>query len=156
MADDHRYVPGDWHIICDQSGRKVRASQSRLQWNNLFVRDQSFEMRQPQDFVQGVMDDQTVAISRDRQVNVFLGPLETTTSAAAAAGAQLIDCTSTVRMQIGDSMRVMLDTGSLHICAITDIPFSGRIQVNPKLPYTVASGNQVIDVTAYSSPNLDQ
>ncbi len=72
MADDRHYVPGDFYRICDLTGFKIRANRTKKQWNNYIVREQSFELRQPQDFVRGVRDDQSVPEPRPRQINVFL------------------------------------------------------------------------------------
>ena len=54
MADDKHYVPGTFYRICDMTGFKVRSFRTKKQWNNIIVRDQSWEARQPQDFVQAV------------------------------------------------------------------------------------------------------
>lgn len=72
MTDDKRYVAGTFYRICDRTGFKVRSYNTQKQWNNLIVRDRSFEMRQPQDFVTGVRDDQTVWDPRPRQVDRFI------------------------------------------------------------------------------------
>jgi hypothetical protein len=72
MADDKHYVPGDFYRICDRTGFKVRASKTRKQWDNLIVRLESFEPRQPQDFVRGVPDNQTVPEPRPHQKDIFI------------------------------------------------------------------------------------
>lgn len=65
MAD--LYKPGDFYRICDRTGFKVRASATRKEWTGMIVRDKSFEMRHPQDFVRGVEDNQNVPEPRPRQ-----------------------------------------------------------------------------------------
>lgn len=72
MADDRHYVPGDFYRICDRTGFKVRAKHTKKEWTNMIVREQSFEMRHPQDFVQGVRDDQTVPEPRPRSQDLFI------------------------------------------------------------------------------------
>ncbi len=74
MADDKHYVPGDFYRICDRTGFKVRANQTRQQWDQLIVRKESWEPRQPQDFVRGVADEQIVPMPRPRQPNVTFRP----------------------------------------------------------------------------------
>lgn len=32
-----KYIPGDYYVTCDSCGSKVRASQTRMQWNNMRV-----------------------------------------------------------------------------------------------------------------------
>ena len=73
-----RFVSGDWNVICDVSGFKVKASQTRRQWNNLRVRESEFEERHPQDFVRGVPDHQTVPFARPESTDVFLSPGDVT------------------------------------------------------------------------------
>ncbi len=73
MADDKHYVPGDFYRICDRTGFKVRASHTQQQWDQLIVRKESWEPRQPQDFVRGVADDQVVPMPRPRQPDVSTG-----------------------------------------------------------------------------------
>ena len=74
MADDRHYVPGSFYRIDDRTGFKIRAEKSRKQWNNIIVSPNVWEIRQPQDFVRGVRDLQTVPDARPRQPNLFVGP----------------------------------------------------------------------------------
>lgn len=60
------YKPGSFYRIDDRTGFKTRAEDMRREWDNLLVREKSFEMRQPQDFVTGVVDDQNVPFARPR------------------------------------------------------------------------------------------
>lgn len=67
---------GDWNAICDQCGRKTKASQMTKRWDGLMVhRDPSFgcfEHRHPQDFVRARPDDQSVPWSRPEATDVFV------------------------------------------------------------------------------------
>ncbi|MEJ0093823.1 MAG: hypothetical protein WDN46_10370 [Methylocella sp.] len=75
MADDRHFVGGDWYRICDRSGFKIRAGRTRKQWNDIIVREESFENRQPQDFVRGRADPQIVPEPRPRHFPFqFIGP----------------------------------------------------------------------------------
>lgn len=67
------YKPGSFYRICDRTGFAIRAERTQKEWNNLIVSDQVWEARQPQDFVRGVNDDQTVPNARPRQPNVYIG-----------------------------------------------------------------------------------
>lgn len=58
------YRHGDFNRICDRSGFKVKASDTRKEWNGLIVRKEDWEPRQPQDFVRGRPDRQTVPDAR--------------------------------------------------------------------------------------------
>lgn len=73
MGTEKFYKPGSFYRICDRTGFATRAERTSKEWNNLIVRDDVWEARQPQDFVKGVDDNQTVPQARPRQPNVFLG-----------------------------------------------------------------------------------
>lgn len=69
---------GDWNCICDYSGFKVLARDCRLTWDGYFVHKRYWEPRQPQDFVRGVKDNQTVPIARPESEDTFLTANEVT------------------------------------------------------------------------------
>lgn len=152
LADDKHYVGGDFYRIDDRSGFKVRASKTRKEWTNRIVRDESWEARQPQDFVQGVSDDQTVVDPRPRQINEFQGPLGTILTANQAAGSSFILVQSSVRMLKGDTLTIMLSTGVNFRVAILDILNDNLIQLAAPLPYSATNGSVVIDTSAVSNP----
>jgi hypothetical protein len=65
MGKRDYYKKGDFNVTCDRCGVKFKASECRMEWDNLFVcKAYCWERRQPQDFVRGRYDDQTVPISR--------------------------------------------------------------------------------------------
>jgi hypothetical protein len=72
MPADKYYVPGSFWRISDRTGFKVRSYNTRKEWNNLIVERRVWEARQPQDFVKGVKDDQTVPEARPRQPDTFI------------------------------------------------------------------------------------
>lgn len=72
MSHDPHYRPGDWLVKCDLSGWTVYASQAVKQWNGLIVYRPFAETRNPQDFVRGVRDDQTVRDPRPEPADTFL------------------------------------------------------------------------------------
>lgn len=72
MGKHDYYRKGDYNIICDRCGSKFKASNCRLEWDNLFVCSTCFDIRQPQDFVKGKKDDQRVPIARPRSPNKFV------------------------------------------------------------------------------------
>lgn len=154
MADDRHYVPGDFYRICDRSGFKIRARRTSMEWNGLIVSDKFFEARQPQDFVKGVPDNQTVPYARPRQTNQFLGPLTTTLTANVVAGGSSLPVVSSVRMIIGDVLNIMLDTGVLFRATISGLPTSTSILCNPVLPYSASNGNLITDISAESTASI--
>ena len=50
---DHnsKYIPGDNLLISDRSGRVIRRSESRTQWDGLVVHESEWEPRHPQDLI---------------------------------------------------------------------------------------------------------
>lgn len=50
---DHnsQYIPGDNLLICDRTGRVIRRSEAREQWDGLVVHESEWEARHPQEFV---------------------------------------------------------------------------------------------------------
>lgn len=72
MTEGTYYKPGDFYRICDRSGFKRRASKTRKEWDGYMVRNESWEVRHPQDLVRGVSDDQSVPEARPRPATVFV------------------------------------------------------------------------------------
>lgn len=58
------YQPGDWNVSCSMCGRKRKASQLVRNWQGLWRCPEHNEPRQPQDFVRGTQDVQTVPFSQ--------------------------------------------------------------------------------------------
>ena len=55
---------GCYNMICDKCGFKFKNKDIRVQWDGLQVCKGCWEIRQPQDFVRGVQDNQQVPIAR--------------------------------------------------------------------------------------------
>lgn len=55
---------GDWNAICDVCGFKHKASTMLKRWDGLMVCKQDFEVRHPQDYIKGVVDDPSVPWTR--------------------------------------------------------------------------------------------
>ena len=80
MSYYSRYDKGDWIADCDVCGRKYKASQLQKRWDGLMCCRHDWEPRQPQDFVRGVDDNQTVPWSRPEPADYFI-PIHFTPSA---------------------------------------------------------------------------
>ena len=63
---------GDYNVVDDRTGFKMKRSQCRKQWNNLIVRKESWEARNQQDFIRAKPDEQKVADPRTRAAATFL------------------------------------------------------------------------------------
>jgi hypothetical protein len=129
MADDKHWVAGDYYRICERTGFKVRARRTRKEWTNRIIRDISWEPRQPQDFVRGVRDDQTVPEPRPRSVNAFQGPLGTYLTAPVVAGAFVIQVYQTIRMSDGDTITIMMDNGVNFVTTIYIVQSQTQLQL---------------------------
>ncbi len=65
---DYRAGGGVYNMICDRCGFKCKSTQIKREWTGLYVCDSSvndcWEPRQPQDFVRGIPDRQSVPVPR--------------------------------------------------------------------------------------------
>lgn len=73
MGREKFYKPGSFYRICDRTGFATRAERTSMEWQGLIVDRRVYEPRQPQDFVKGVNDDQTVPYPRPRSPNPPVG-----------------------------------------------------------------------------------
>lgn len=62
---------GTHNFICDQCGFKYKSKDMRKQWDGLITCPTCWEPRQPQDFVRGVQDNQSVPIARPDSTPTF-------------------------------------------------------------------------------------
>jgi len=72
MSYKPSYASGDNKAICDRCGRLYKMSTLRKEWNGLYTCSSCWEPRQTQDFVRGVKDMMSVAVSRPEQGNTFV------------------------------------------------------------------------------------
>lgn len=68
----NNYRAGDYYVICDVCGFKIRASETRRRWDNLRVCTKDWESRHPQDFVRGRRDRQRVPDPRPEPADNFI------------------------------------------------------------------------------------
>lgn len=60
MGQYDYYASGEWNFYCDLCGKKNKSGNAMKTWDNHYVCKHHKEVRNPQDFVRGVADDQTV------------------------------------------------------------------------------------------------
>lgn len=65
-----RFEPGDWNVIDDRTGRKVKASTTQRQWDG--ARTQRAEPRHPQDFLRALPERIRTPWSRPEQDDEFV------------------------------------------------------------------------------------
>ncbi len=74
------YRPGDHYVICDVCGFKMRASETRMRWDNLRVCTRDWEPRHPQDFVRSKRDKMSVPNPRPEATDTFVDVGDVTAS----------------------------------------------------------------------------
>lgn len=135
------YKPGDYNVICDRCGMKRKASQCRMTWDSLFVcADRCWMPRHPQDFVEAVLDDQSVSIARPG-VQFYLG--ETTVLTTALINATSIDITSIIGLADKDALGIVLDNGACHWTYSNGTPSGNTVTLGSYLPSKATAGNAV-------------
>lgn len=136
------YKPGDWNVICDRCGEKLKASEVRETWDGFKVHaDRCWEPRHPQDFVHGVEDDQSVPFVRS---DVIQSQGSTTLSASASKYAISIVVTSATGLSDGAAIGIILDNGSAHWTICNGAPSGTTVTLLTSLPYAASSGNTVL------------
>ena len=70
------YKKGDWNAICYVCGFKRKASEMKLRWDGVYVCHEDWEIRQPQDFVRGIPDEQPLPWTQPENLpDAFSGPI---------------------------------------------------------------------------------
>lgn len=64
MGKADYFESGQWNFTCDLCGAKNKSNRAMFTWNGLFVCKHHKEVRNPQDFLRGVKDNQSVPWSR--------------------------------------------------------------------------------------------
>lgn len=83
---------GDWNAICDECGRKFKASDLRLRWDGFRVCNGDWEPRHPQDFVRDIPNIQTPVWTRPQGGDVFVPGLCSAAAMNCIAGWGLAGC----------------------------------------------------------------
>lgn len=148
------YVPGDFYRICDRCGFKMRASQTFRTWDNLYVCVEDFETRHPQDFVRGRKDRQVAPNARPEPLDTLIGPLHTTLTAAASAGAILLNVESSTRFLTADVIGIMLANGDAERRVVFTAPSATSIQVTVPLTGPALAGAVITNFSAVSEADI--
>ena len=65
------YISGEWNLICDVCGKKVKANKAKHRWDGFVVCPSDFEYRHEQDFVRAIQDKISIPFTRPRPADVF-------------------------------------------------------------------------------------
>jgi hypothetical protein len=147
------YIPGDPWKVCDVCGFEYRSSETRRRWDNLIVCESDFETRHPQDFVRGRKDRQNIPDPRPEAPDRFLGPLSTTTTAAANPGATSLAVESTARFEAGDDIGIISGGETLRRVVDT-VASSVSLTLTVALDASVSSGALVINYDAVAEADI--
>jgi len=70
------YNEGSWNVICDECGFKFKSHELRKRWDGFMVDKACWEPRHPQDFVKGVVDEQSVPWERSENTELSISPFD--------------------------------------------------------------------------------
>lgn len=143
---------GSFYRTDDRSGFPQRAERTRQEWTGLIVDESLWEIRQPQDFVKGVKDEQWVPKPRPLPPNIFDGPIYTQLNTNANIGATVLTVESSAGFTSGDPMGVMMNNGEVFHSTVNGAPSGSTITMANALPGPAASGNDVIDYAVHIPP----
>lgn len=139
---------GNFYRSDDRSGFVRRASETKQEWNQLIVGRDLWEPRQPQDFVKGVIDDQSVPDPRSKLPELFQGPVNTTLSRSASPGDTFLYLSSSGGFSAGDNIGVMTDAGAYFNTSVLGNPTAFGVNIASPMNAYAASGNTVTDYEA--------
>lgn len=147
------YNPGDWNVIDDLSGFRLKHSQTRKipggQTGGMLVDKKRWEPQHPQDFVRGVADNQSIPEARPRQTNRFM-VVGTWVTAFAPRLSRTIQVADATGFQVNHTLAVMLDSGENYYPILLAIT-GNTLYLSPILPHGVGGSygdpieNTVID-----------
>ena len=135
------YRGGDHNYICDKCGFKRPASTGRKDWQGLYLCPGCFDLRNPQDFVKGVEDKQTVPWARP-DIEQTMG--STDVKVAASKGDLTIDVDSITGVTDEDSIGIVMDDGTTDWKLVEGTPAGDTITFGVPLIYSAAVGNTVL------------
>lgn len=72
MSREWYWKSGEWYIICDVCGHKIRANESRERWDGFRVCKDDWETRHPMDFLKSRTDKITPAFIRPQPTDTFV------------------------------------------------------------------------------------
>ena len=140
MVRRNTSILGDWLVVSDRSGMTRYNSEMRMTWDGLYVDKDEWNPREPQDFVRGIPDDQSVPISRP-DIRTTAG--QTTVKVTALKNALSIDLTTTTGISSGDSISITLDDGIIFSTYSFGEPSGDTITLGTYLPANATAGNLV-------------
>lgn len=143
-----QYQPGGFLRSDDRSGFTERADKTKREWTGLIVAENLWEVRQPQDFVRGVSDPQSVPNARPIPPTIWDGPIYTTLALPALVGATFLFLNGSNGFSAGNQIGVMLETGVFFNTQQVGNATALGINLSSPLPAAAGKGNSVVDYGA--------
>lgn len=72
MGSADRYADGEYNFFCDLCGRKEKSGNGVKTWDNHYVCRYHKEARNPQDFIKGVKDNQSLPWVRSEPADQYV------------------------------------------------------------------------------------
>lgn len=66
------YISGQWNVICDSCGKKIKSGEAKQRWDGFIVCPQDYEQRHPQDFVKSRTDKISVPFTRPIPTETYI------------------------------------------------------------------------------------
>lgn len=104
-----KFRPGGFYRADDLDSARRRNYDTEKEWNGAIVGPDNFETRQPQDFLKGVPDIQTVPDARPPS-EIFTGPFFTLMAADALPGDSTVQVEDVSGFTVGDLFGLYLGT----------------------------------------------
>lgn len=143
MPMKNEYRHGDWNLIDDRTGFKIKRSDAMREWTGHYVHRDEYEARHPQDFVKGIKDTQGVPDARPDIVGAFT-QASTTLDADELPGQTVLSVTSTANMTNGDRIGIELDNSEYHYATISSFSAGDTVTISTAIPEKASSGNTVV------------
>ncbi len=81
MGSADYFLDGAWNFRCQECGMKLKSTEARRRWDNFIVGPECYEIRNPQDFVRGIPDNQSVPWSTGDPAPIWIDGNTTTQGA---------------------------------------------------------------------------
>jgi hypothetical protein len=135
------YKHGDPWMICQRTGIKTRRSKMRKEWNGLWVAQDVWEPRHPQDFVKNVKDDSSVHPSFP-DIKQAIGT--TTLNGALVKGDLTATLTSVAGLVDGDAIGFEHNDGDTVFWTYINGDLAGSVAtLGSPIPWGIDTGNTV-------------
>ncbi len=154
-----KFRPGGFYRISDRDGHRARNYNTKKEWNGLWVGSEEWEARQPQDFVRGVPDVQTVPDARPPEPilddpSIYTGPNQTSLTAATLPGGTVLTVQQSAGFTPGSLLNVFLDSLDGFLSHVASLPDTTHIVIVDPLPGTASAQNLVISYLPRPAPTL--